>query len=99
MDYVKFGRGRKSFVILPGLSIHSVTRYADSIAESYKDFTDDYTVYLFDRAKDIREGYSVRDMAADTAAAMSELHIENADVFGASQGGPVPRHRSSALGS
>ncbi len=92
MDYVKFGSGRKSFVILPGLSIHSVTRYADSIAEAYKDFTAEYTVYLFDRAKDIREGYSIRDMAADTAAAMSELHIENADVFGASQGGMMAQY-------
>lgn len=92
MDYVKFGSGRKSFVILPGLSIHSVTRYADSIAEAYKDFTADYTVYLFDRAKDIREGYSIRDMAADTAAAMNELRIADADVFGASQGGMMAQY-------
>ena len=89
MDYVVFGSGEKTFVILPGLSVHSVTGSADAIAAAYKDFTSEYTVYLFDRAKDVHEGYTVRDMADDTAAAMTALGIEDADVFGASQGGMI----------
>ncbi len=92
MDYIVFGSGEKAFVILPGLSVHSVMGSADAIAEAYKDFADEYTVYLFDRAKNISEGYSVRDMAADTAAAMKALGIENADVFGASQGGMIAQY-------
>ncbi len=89
MDYIVFGNGKKCFVILPGLSIHSVMGAADVIAEAYADFTEEYTVYVFDRAKDIEKGYTIRDMAEDTAAAMQSLHIENADVFGASQGGMI----------
>ena len=44
MDYIVFGEGDKSFIILPGLSIHSVMGSAELIAEAYKDFTDEYTV-------------------------------------------------------
>ena len=89
MDYIVFGSGEKAFVILPGLSVHSVMGSAEAIAAAYKDFSDKYTVYVFDRAKNIREGYTVRDMAEDTAAAMKSLNIEGADIFGASQGGMI----------
>lgn len=89
MDYIVFGTGEKNFVILPGLSVHSVMGAADAIADSYQDFSEEYTVYVFDRAADIREGYTVRDMADDTAAVMNALGIEDADVFGASQGGMI----------
>ncbi len=92
MDYIVFGSGEKTFVILPGLSVHSVMGSAEAIAEAYKDFAGEYTVYLFDRAKDIPDGYSVRDMAADTAEAMKALGLENADVFGASQGGMIAQY-------
>ena len=89
MDYIVFGSGEKPFVILPGLSVHSVMGSAEAIAAAYKDFSEKYTVYVFDRAKDIQEGYTVRDMAEDTAAAMKALSLESADVFGASQGGMI----------
>ena len=92
MDYIVFGSGEKSFIILPGLAIHSVMGSADAIAAAYADFTDDYTVYVFDRAKDLREGYGIRDMAADSAAIMRSLGIESADVFGASQGGMIAQY-------
>ena len=86
MDYLKFGSGKKTFVILPGLSIHSVMGMADAVATAYQDFDKDYTVYLFDRAKNLHEGYSIRDIARDTASAMMALKLTNADIFGASQG-------------
>ncbi len=92
MDYVKFGTGKKTFVILPGLSIHSVMGLADAIATSYQSFAGQYTVYLFDRAKNLQEGYSVRDMARDTASAMRALGLSNADIFGASQGGMIAQY-------
>ena len=92
MDYCVFGSGDRSFVIIPGLSVHSVMGSADAIAGAYSDFTDDYTVYVFDRAKNIQEGYTVRDMADDTAAAMEALGLSAADVFGASQGGMIAQY-------
>ncbi len=92
MDYIVFGSGEKSFVILPGLSVHSVMGSAEAIAQAYADFTQEYTVYVFDRAKNISQGYTVREMARDTALAMKELDIENAYVFGASQGGMIAQY-------
>ena len=87
MDYIKFGNGEKNFVIIPGLSVHSIMGSADVIADAYQSFAEEYTVYVFDRPKELEEGYTIRMLAEDTAAAMKELKLEDADVFGASQGG------------
>ncbi len=87
MDYFRFGHGEKTFVILPGLSVQSVMGSADAVAEAYAMFTDDYTVYLFDRRKELPASYSTREMAMDTAAAMKALGLENVFLFGTSQGG------------
>lgn len=89
MNYAVFGCGKKSLVILPGMSVHSVMGSADAIAEAYQAFSETYTVYVFDRVKDIKSGYTVKDMAEDTAAAMQALNITEADIFGASQGGMI----------
>lgn len=89
MDYTVFGNGEKTFVILPGLAVHSVMGSADAIAAAYQSFTDEYTVYVFDRVKDMQDGYTIKDMAEDTAAAMNALKLDDADIFGASQGGMI----------
>lgn len=89
MDYTVFGNGSKTFVIIPGLSIHSVMSSAEAIAAAYQDFTADYTVYVFERPKKLREGMTNKDIAEETTAAMKTLGIESADIFGASQGGMI----------
>ena len=89
MDYITFGRGEKNFVILPGLSVHSVTGLGDAVSSAYSSFCDEYTVYLFDRTRHIRKGYTVDDMAEDTFSAMKSIGITEADVFGVSQGGMI----------
>lgn len=89
MDYIRFGTGDRPFVILPGLSVQSVMGAADAIAGAYQSLADRYTIYVFDRRKDIPESYSVRDMAQDTAEAFKALGLEQACIFGASQGGMI----------
>lgn len=90
MDYCRFGCGKGTIVIIPGLSVQSVMPSAQAIAQAYKILTDDYTVYVFDRRKgQLDDNYSIADMARDTASAMKSLGIEKADVFGASQGGMI----------
>ncbi len=89
MDYFKFGAGDKALVIIPGLSVQSVMASADIVADAYGMFSDDYTVYLFDRRKDLPDTYSIYDMADDTAEAFKELGLEKVDLFGASQGGMI----------
>lgn len=89
MNHIKFGNGDKNFVIIPGLSIHSIMGLADAIKDAYKIFDKDYTVYVFDRKEDVKEGYSIKDMADDTAVAMKELGISGAYILGVSQGGMI----------
>ena len=89
MNHIKFGNGDKNFVIIPGLSIHSIMGLADAIKDAYKIFAKDYTVYVFDRKEDIKENYSIKDMTDDTATAMKELGISGAYILGVSQGGMI----------
>ncbi len=92
MKYIKFGSGNKNYVIIPGLSIHSVMGMADAVEKAYHAFTEEYTVYLFDRPEELREGCTIREIAACTAEAMAELHIESADVFSVSMGGMIAQY-------
>ncbi|MBQ3286203.1 MAG: alpha/beta hydrolase [Ruminococcus sp.] len=108
MEYFSFGSGERAFVILPGVDTRSVMLSAMAIQAAYRMFGDEYTVYVFDRRKNMPSPYPVRQMAADTAAVMRELGIKDADIFGASQGGMMAMCiaidspelvRSMALGS
>lgn len=89
MDYLRFGKGKDSLVILPGLSVQSVMGLGDLIAEAYQSLTEDYTVYLFDRRKDLPAVYPIREMARDTAEAIRALGLSRIALFGASQGGMI----------
>ena len=88
-EYAVFGSGRQSLLILPGVSLRSVLLSAAAVADAYRSFADDFTVYLFDRNRDLTPGHTVADMAEDAAAAMEVLGIGSACVFGASQGGMI----------
>ncbi len=87
MRYVKFGRGKRIMVILPGLSIHSVVDSADMVANAYKVFDNDFSVYVFDRRLRLPEKYLIEDMARDTARVMESLGLSDVCLFGASHGG------------
>lgn len=89
MEYCSFGSGKRPFVIIPGVSMKPVMGSAAAIENGFAAFTQRYTVYVFDRKKNIQAGYSVMQMAEDTADAMQRIGIANADIFGASQGGMI----------
>lgn len=89
MDCAVFGKGQRPFVILPGISAEPVVPSAGSVALAYGSFAERCRVFLFDRVRELPEDYTVEQMAEDTAEAMKELGIENAFVFGASQGGMI----------
>lgn len=94
MDYVSFGQGDRSFIVLPGLSDGLVTVKGKALllAKPYVKFFRDYTVYMFSRKNNMPEGYSIREMAADQAAALKALNITKASVMGVSQGGMIAQY-------
>ncbi len=87
MDYATFGDGEQAYVLLPGLSLLPVTPMAQAVAMQYRAFHKGYKVYLFDRKRDVQIGYTIAQMAEDTATAMKMLGIKDAYVMGCSQGG------------
>lgn len=87
MDYFRFGHGDRAFVILPGLSLVSVMQSASAVAGAYARFGEKFTVYVFDRRKNLPERYSAHAMAEDTATVMKSIGIEASCLFGVSQGG------------
>lgn len=89
MRFFRFGSGARPFVIIPGLSVQSVMGAAEAIAKDYGIFSRDFTAYVFDRREDAPQGYSLDDMARDTACAFDELGLRGVCLFGASQGGMI----------
>ena len=89
MDYFRFGHGDQALVILPGLSVESVMKFADTVAQAYASFEDRFTVYVLDRRKELPSVYTVREIAQDTAAAIRVLGLDRICLFGASQGGMI----------
>ncbi|MBQ0071523.1 MAG: alpha/beta hydrolase [Spirochaetales bacterium] len=91
MSYVSFGSGKKTLVLLPGLSdgLTTVKGKALLLAYPYRLFFKDYTVYLFSRKNDLPDHYSIKEMADDQAEAMERLGIGSASVLGVSEGGMI----------
>ena len=89
MNCIQFGKGDKTMVILPGLSLKPIADSAKSVKTAYKCFNDDYTVYLFDRRSDIGEEYGIDQMAEDTLAKIDEMGLKDIYLFGVSQGGMI----------
>ncbi len=89
MKYFCFGNGARTMAILPGLSVQSVMGSAEAVAQEYAVFTEEFTVYVFDRREVLPARYSVADMAFDTAEAFMKLGLRDIYLFGASQGGMI----------
>ena len=91
-DYIQFGTGKKTLLMIQGLNTNGIKGAAVSLAYMYRIFAKEYTVYLFDRRDKVYDGITVKEMAIDIAAAMDELGLKNADVFGVSQGGMIAQY-------
>ena len=94
MDYIRFGSGEKTLVMLPGLGdgLRTVKGTALPMSLIYRKLATKFTVYAFSRINDLPEGYSILDMAKDQGEVMRALGIQKANVLGVSMGGMVAQH-------
>ena len=91
MHYVRFGRGDRALVVLPGLSdgLATVKGKALMLVGPYRPYLDKFTVYMFSRRDALQAGATIRGMARDQAEAMRALGLKRASVLGVSQGGMI----------
>lgn len=89
MDYLRFGAGDRTLVILLGLSVQRVAQFAQMTALRYAALAKAFTVYILDRRSELPNPYPVAEMAEDTAAALRALGLRDVCLFGASQGGMI----------
>ncbi len=87
--YAKIGNGKKSFVMIPGISVKRVTDSAEMVAEAYEMFLDEFTIYLFDRPTPSEIGTTIKDIAENLYEVLTDLNIKDGYFFGASQGGMI----------
>ncbi len=91
-DYIRFGTGKKTLLMIQGLNTNGIKGASLSLAYMYRMFAKEYTVYLFDRRDEVYDGITVKEFALDIAEAMDVLGLKNADVFGVSQGGMIAQY-------
>ena len=91
MDYICFGRGAKTLVLLPGLAdgLKTVKGMALPFSHLYRPLAGDFTVWVFSRRENLPSHMTTREMAEDLNAAMEILDLRNASVVGVSQGGMI----------
>ena len=91
-DCIRFGKGSKTMIMLQGLNTRGIKGASLSLAWMYRIFAKEYTVYLFDRRENLPKDVTVRELAADVAAAMDALDLSKADILGVSQGGMIAQY-------
>ena len=91
MDFIRFGNGKKTLVMIPGVGdgLKTVKGMALPFALMYRALAKDFTVYVFSRRTELPDGMTTRDMAEDLNAAMEALGLSGAAVAGVSQGGMI----------
>ena len=90
VDYVTFGKGDKTLIIITGLSLQRLGDMSNlTIYSLFSRYAREYKVYIFDRRDHIEEGVTIEDMADELYQSLQELHIDNASIIGMSQGGMI----------
>lgn len=89
MNYFKFGKGKKNLIIIPGVSVKSVMEFKDGIINQYNIFSNEFSIYVFERRNNIYDGYTIEDMAIDLIKVLDYLKLSDLYIISVSQGGMI----------
>ncbi len=91
MDYIRFGSGSRTLVMLPGVGdgLKTVRGMALPFALMYRKLSRDFTVYVFSRRVRLAPGMTTRDMAEDVNLVLEALDLSGVCLVGVSQGGMI----------
>ena len=91
MDYIRFGSGSRTLVMIPGVGdgLKTVKGMALPFALMYRELAKDFTVYVFSRRVNLAPGMTTRDMAEDLNQALEALDLSGVCLVGVSQGGMI----------
>lgn len=89
MNVIQFGKGKKNLSIIAGVSLTGLEGLGEALENAFSIFLDEFTVYVFDRKKDLPEIYSIDEMAEDVYKCLRILGVDHTSVYGASQGGMI----------
>ena len=91
VDYIRFGSGQKTLIMIPGVGdgLKTVKGMALPFAFLYRSLAKNFTVYVFSRRRILSPGMTTRDMMEDLNSAMDALGLPSASLVGVSQGGMI----------
>ena len=91
VDYIRFGSGKRTLVMIPGVGdgLKTVKGMALPFAFLYRGLAREFTVYVFSRRRILAPGMTTRDMAEDLNSAMDALGLRAVSLVGVSQGGMI----------
>lgn len=89
MNVIKFGHGSRNLAVIAGVSLTGLENSGEVLENVLSIFSEDFTVYVFDRMKVLTKGYTIEDMADDIYICLQNLGVERTSVYGASQGGMI----------
>ena len=91
MDYICFGKGPRTLVMIPGVGdgLKTVKGMALPFACLYRELARDFTVYVFSRRVDLEPDTTTRQMAEDLNTALEALGLSQVSLVGVSQGGMI----------
>lgn len=94
MDYISFGQGESTLVMIPGVGdgLKTAKGLAIPFALMYRKYAKRFKVYVFSRKNQLPEGSTTREMADDLKTAMERLGISQAYIMGISQGGMIAQY-------
>lgn len=96
--YVRFGSGERPLVIFTGLSDafqpETTSSFFSLLLQRYyyRNFADDFSVYVIGRRRGLPENVTTREMAAEYADLLEQENLAPTNVLGVSLGGQIVQH-------